>query len=367
MNTKTFRSLWVCFLLSSSMIASVFAVPEMAMPNLTTYPQLLYAIRKTRIASQQRLDKAVNQEKVREAWETGKLIDMHVLQHKERAEYGQQVVIRLAQDLETSETELRYMLQFARTYPNHPPADELSWAHYRELLSINDETDRKEVLEQAVQQHWNRDQVRAEVRKRMAPDAPAKADQKLESQPGVVGTYRIVKAASGPYKGELAFDLGFSNYYRFQEMNNFSEGDLVQVSVAKTRSGTKTTFKFIKHDEGRVKRPVAAADESLFTYEAYVIRVTDGDTFHAVIDLGFGFTTEQKLRLRGLDAPEIESAAGREAKAFLETEFAKTGGVVLIKTVKSDKYDRYLADVWLGQTYLNNLLLEQALAVRMKD
>jgi hypothetical protein len=71
------------------------------------------AICQTRAASAQRIETLVEQEKVREAWEIGQLIDEHVLQHKERAAYGEQVIIRLAKDLGSSETELKYMLQFA--------------------------------------------------------------------------------------------------------------------------------------------------------------------------------------------------------------------------------------------------------------
>ncbi len=370
MHSGTMRFLIVFFGGFFSISSSLWAAPEIALPNVTTYSQLLYAIRKTRVASEQRLDKAIDQEKVREAWETGRLIDTHVLQHKERAEYGQQVVVRLAKDLETSETELRYMLQFARTYPIHRPADELNWSQYQALLSLNDPKEREEVTKKAVQQKWNRDQVRAEVQKRKAPDAPVKPVEKLEAKPGKVGTYRIVKAVAGPYKGEAVIDLGFSNYFRLGKMA-FKEGDIVQASMTSTKPGVAASFEFTKlRNSSGNDGP--ARDEYLFTYHAYVTQVIDGDTVDAVIDLGFGFTTRQKLRLRGLDAPEIESAQGREAKAFLENELAKSGGIVLIKTLKSDKYDRYLADVWLpsrsaNDNYLNNLLLEKSFAVRMQD
>ncbi len=77
-----------------------------------------------------------------------------------------------------------------------------------------------------------------------------------------------------------------------------------------------------------------------------VIGVIDGDTFTAAVQLGFGFATVQTLRLRALDAPEIESADGREAKEFLE-KILPQGLSVLIRTRRSDKYDRYLADVFV--------------------
>ena len=83
--------------------------------------------------------------------------------------------------------------------------------------------------------------------------------------------------------------------------------------------------------------------------------------FTAAVDLGFGFTTVQTLRLRGLDAPEIQSTSGREAKEFLDKKF--TGAKrVLIKTVKSDKYDRYLADLFVDGDYVNQELVEKGLA-----
>ncbi|MDD5217693.1 MAG: DUF1016 N-terminal domain-containing protein [Candidatus Omnitrophica bacterium] len=105
-----------------------------------TYDQLLSAIRQTRADSQSRIESAAEQEKVREAWETGKLIDEHVLRHQERADYGGQVIQRLSQDLGTGKRELYYMLQFARMYQNVPIVtvpSQLSWAHYRELLAVN--------------------------------------------------------------------------------------------------------------------------------------------------------------------------------------------------------------------------------------
>ncbi len=341
---------------------SIFAAPS----RVGTYDQLLSAIRQTRAASQARIEQAVDQENVREAWETGKLIDEHILQHKARADYGRQVVIRLARDLGTSETELKYMLQFARTYPIRPPADELSWAHYREILSINDDEKRREVTAQAVREKWSRDQVRAEVRRRNSSSgSPKRPSEKLAATQGKPGAYRIVKAEAGPDKGELVIDLGFSNYFLFGDMSKFKEGDVVHSAPQKTSKPGMVSYQFTKQNKISAAGP--AQDESLFTYKAYVTEVIDGDTFDAVVDLGFAISTKQKLRLRGLDAPEIVSAEGREAKAFLEKHFAKTHNEILIKTSKSDKYDRYLADIWAGDVYVNQALIDEGLAVTVND
>ena len=107
-------------------------------------------------------------------------------------------------------------------------------------------------------------------------------------------------------------------------------------------------------------------DRELFNYNAYVTEVIDGDTIKAVIDLGFGMTATQKLRFRGIDAPEIESGDGKEAKAYLEKKFFG-GREIRVKTYKADKHDRYLVDVFVGTQYLNQDLLDRRLAVRVNE
>ena len=317
--------------------AAVTATQEVA-----TYDQLVHAIRQAWAASQER----VEQEKVRLAWETGKLIDTHVLQHQERANYGEEVLKRLAADLGTSDTELYRMRQFARLYPISAPAQKLSWTHYRELTSLKDSEEATAIAEEAERKGWDRDRVRAEVRRRQPNQIPQ--SENLEAKPGKVGTYRVVKAKAGEFKDELVLDLGFSNYYKPDKKLKFRDREIVTP------------------EKGKLKI-VKAGEDSLFTYKADVFQIIDGDTFYAVVSLGFGFDTVQKLRLRGLDAPEIETADGREAKAFVEKILKKAHGSILIKTVKSDKYDRYLADVWVSDTYLNQKLIDSDLAVKVSE
>ena len=112
----------------------------------------------------------------------------------------------------------------------------------------------------------------------------------------------------------------------------------------------------------------------MFTYKAYLERVIDGDTLLVNIDLGFSVFIEQRLRLRGLDAPELGTSQGAASKKFIESRL-KDCEFLIIKTHGSDKYDRYLVDVFYlkGEdnedkvlrdgTFLNNELLEERLAL----
>jgi endonuclease YncB( thermonuclease family) len=113
----------------------------------------------------------------------------------------------------------------------------------------------------------------------------------------------------------------------------------------------------------------------LYTFRAQVKEVVDGDTLWVVVDCGFDVWVEQKLRLRDLDAPELETVVGRQARAFVEEALGEVEFVVL-STHRSDKYDRYLADVFhrpgeqdpqrvlVDGLYLNRQLLDEGLARR---
>ena len=83
-----------------------------------------------------------------------------------------------------------------------------------------------------------------------------------------------------------------------------------------------------------------------------------------VVDLGFDTTTRQYIRLKGIDCPELEKDSatkkadpslnrttirggeGQAAKRFVENALQGLE-FVTVKTSRSDKYDRYLADVFL--------------------
>lgn len=117
---------------------------------------------------------------------------------------------------------------------------------------------------------------------------------------------------------------------------------------------------------------VTITDKPSYAYEAVVERVIDGDTIRAVIDVGFGTQVREKLRLRGLDCPEIETEEGKLASDFVKARLKPGSGILLKTTPSGDKYGRYVADVYFAdpkgrEVYLNNLLLGEGLAVLVKS
>src|SRR5215468_172948 len=77
-----------------------------------------------------------------------------------------------------------------------------------------------------------------------------------------------------------------------------------------------------------------------------VVRVTDDDTI--VIQSG---EEQYKIRLSGIDAPEIRQAFGREARSALAGQVE--GKAVVIVWEKKDRYGRLLGTVLLGSVNVN--------------
>lgn len=324
--------------------------------NLANYAELRRRVRETIAAGKERALAAVEKESVRTKWEVGKLIQEHTLLNKDRADYGAKVIQRLSDDLTVSNTELKYMVEFARTYPIGPPVGQLSWGKIRILLSVNETEQRKQVAERALKGNWSRDTLQYEIKKLKAAKqitvAEPESEELLSPIKGKLDTYQIITAKVGPWTGQTAIDLGFANYYRPRTgLVEFRDKEIVSVSP-----------------QGKLTRLKEGGKIDLFTYRAYLIQVTDGDTIWVLIDLGFGFVTQQHLRLRGLDASEIISRDGQEAKRFIEREL-KNAPHLTVTSTHSDKYDRYLADVFYTvkgkERFLNNRLLEAGLATRV--
>jgi len=83
----------------------------------------------------------------------------------------------------------------------------------------------------------------------------------------------------------------------------------------------------------------------LHIYAAELERVVDGDTLEVRIDLGFWVWKSEKIRLRGVDSPELGTREGHAAKKFVEGMLEGIE-MVVVKTYRTDKYARFVGDVF---------------------
>ncbi len=349
----------------------------------TSYSTLRKQVEQTLLAGQRKIEQA----KVQTYWQTGKLISDHILRFDSRSEhYGKEVMEKLARDIDVSTTVLWRCVQFARhfkilaSWRESFPA-QLSWSHYRELIAVPDDEMRLEFMKRAESAKWTSEQLAQKIRQEITQEsgghlaggqrAAAEQIPKLIPKKGTLYTYRLIAPDSVHQEEDapsLWIDLGFQLHRQLPaEAKGFKAGQIIQTQKAKLKTQNYTVE---KSSEG---------EEELFTYKAFVERVVDGDTLLVKVDLGFEMRLRQYLRLRAIDAPELATPEGKKAKAFVQRQLTSLK-YILLTSSRPDKYGRYLADIFLPSKsekikqskenkesgiYLNQLLLDQGLAVRM--
>lgn len=110
--------------------------------------------------------RAVNATLVQRNWLIGYRIAEEELQGEGRAEYGAEIIKRLAKELTAeygkgfTKTNLYHFYSFYKAYPEifHTPSGKfnvlLSWSHYRTLLQVNDKAARDWYEKEAIEQTW---------------------------------------------------------------------------------------------------------------------------------------------------------------------------------------------------------------------
>jgi micrococcal nuclease len=103
----------------------------------------------------------------------------------------------------------------------------------------------------------------------------------------------------------------------------------------------------------------------MWEYNAKVIRVIDGDTIEADIDLGFNLHYIAKVRLAGINAPEMRTVEGPVAKAKL-TELLVAPLVIRTTLNKEfEKYGRVLGVIYAtGTNNVNQQMISEGYAVK---
>jgi len=124
-----------------------------------------------------------------------------------------------------------------------------------------------------------------------------------------------------PNGDSISVDVGFTSYV-----------DLTTEQASGLKHGA-----FVRLRSKQVVQKAEGAKRSDFnTYHAEVLRFVDGDTLWMKIFLKPRHWLKEKLRLRGLDCPEPDTAKGKAAKKFVES-IANPGMAVTTTARKPDK------------------------------
>lgn len=108
----------------------------------------------------------------------------------------------------------------------------------------------------------------------------------------------------------------------------------------------------------------------MYTYRATILDVYDGDTVTALVDLGFRISFEIKIRLSGIDTPELRGAdrpQGLIARDRLRELILGREVILEIEKDKQEKFGRWLGTIYLNQPgeniSVNEILIKEGLAI----
>ena len=292
------------------------------------------------------------------AWQTGRRIVEEEQDGAMRARYGAGLLLQLSKTLSEkygagfSKSNLLKMRRFYLLNQKESVTTQLDWTDYVELLPVKDEKTRQRLERRILKEDLNSSQIRRlvrEIRREPEKDSAACLPAGRLKRPADLrfDTFAVSPLRAKLKDGEVLIDCGF----------------FVNWPVAKEEL-----------------KGLDIAGEMSYTYAATVDRVIDGDTLLVIVEAGFRIIVRDRLRLRGIDCPEVGTPAGDRAKRFVE-KLLPAGAAIVLKSHKdrTDQHGRFVVDVFYKQgvedaraiikdgTYLNQELLDKGYAVRMAE
>ena len=289
-------------------------------------------------------------------WEIGHRLVEEEQNGAMRAAYGSALIRKVSEAMTQkygtgfSVNALWKMRQFYLLNPILPKSVELNWSDYVELLPIKDGKIRRRLEQRVMKEGLNTLELRQlvqKIRKGPRPKSSSKLPPLKRPVDLKLHTFAKSTLSCKLEKGHVLIDCGFT-----------------------------VNWPVLKKD----LKGVTVTDKPSYTYEAAVDRVIDGDTLLVVIEVGFHIKVHDKLRLRGIDTPELGTPEGDRAKKFVEG-LLPVGSTIIVKSHKSrvDSHGRFVVDVLYKEgvedpqeilkdaVYLNQQLIDEGHAVRMAE
>lgn len=321
------------------------------------------------------IQKTLEYQRVKTYWTIGKEIHQRVEASQDTLSLNEALYQRISKDIQrllglslTPDTICR-SIQFAKTYPEFPDKTPLTFTHYLALMRIANTKQRTKLERQAIKE----DMAASELKEKVA---------QLNTRPAVLthtNTHTLSIERGEPYvyaarpfedlsgKQNMCVDCGFKIHVPIK-------GAIIKRNASFSKDKWRTV-RVIKEDDDYDVRLAARKSKLIYTYAARVLRVVDGDTLDALIDVGFGIRIQERFRLKAINAPEIKTRAGQKAAQFLTDTLSKSP-ILVVRTSKAGMYGRWLGDLFVMPgtqdprliaaegDYLNQMLLDQGLAER---
>ena len=138
--------------------------------ELVLYEDIYSEIKETLLLSRNQAYSAVNFAMVQAYWQIGRIIVEHEQNGNARADYGKAVLQELSSRLTKdfgkgfSVRTLQQMKKFYVTFPNtNALRSQLTWTHYRLLLSVENEQARQWYMDEAIASAWSSRQLERQI------------------------------------------------------------------------------------------------------------------------------------------------------------------------------------------------------------
>ena len=111
----------------------------------------------------------------------------------------------------------------------------------------------------------------------------------------------------------------------------------------------------------------------MYEYEATCLKVIDGDTIRAKVELGFYISTVKTIRVRGINCPEVrtknlvEKREGIRAKGRVAELLEESKLEFKLISHRIGKYGRVVGDVILPQGDLGEVLIREGHAEEIQE
>jgi endonuclease YncB( thermonuclease family) len=269
--------------------------------------------------------------------------------------YGKQLVPSICKQMKKKYKKgpgprmIQYMRKFARVYNADQIQPELSWSHYCILLSVADDQLRHRIEQRAVTEHLTRSALQQLV-SMTAKNTDSDREFPLSPRKGRINIARVV--FTGPSTVPV-LDVGFGV-------------EITPSNAALPRLKQLSPGAFVQRKSDSRYHEITCQPGERYCYTGTPVDVIDGDTVKLRLRLTPTVSIVERLRLRGVDAMEIDTAEGQQAKRALQ-RMLKNQTDLTVYTYHHDRYGRYIADlITRDGCYINRQLVEKGHARFLK-
>ena len=285
-------------------------------------------------------------------WQMGITILAMIGTPGRKEQYGQKNISHLSHDLTQKYGEgfktrtVRYFRDFASQYKKEELNTALKWSHYRALLSVTDKEERTRLEQRIIKEHLSKDALQKIIslsRKQRQSNTPFT----LTPRNATPGIFKIIDTGSTTECAVV--DLGFN------------------VNRALSLPGVPPIpGTYVTRISPRKFGIVSIQPGERYCYTGKLLNFIDGDTVKMRLNLHFDIAIDIPLRLRGVDAMEINTKEGKKARRALANILKKQTDIT-VYTYHHDRYGRYIADLITSDgTYVNKHLVEKGFARFLK-